>query len=79
MRIGEAASSTFSTSEFSRPVFTDTASTNCCLVICSSVLAIAHSRPVGWFPVVPGYFGVVVLTVVSATDVAAFLSIFLAA
>src|SRR5437867_6155491 len=39
------ASSTFSTSAFSRPVFTDTASTNCCLVMCSSVPAIA--APVG--------------------------------
>jgi hypothetical protein len=39
-----AASSTFSTSAVSRPVFTDTASTNCCLVICSSVPAIAPYR-----------------------------------
>src|SRR5260370_38594703 len=39
-----AASSTFSTSAVSRPVFTDTASTNCCLVICSSVPAIAQYR-----------------------------------
>jgi len=38
------ASSMFSTSAFSRPVFTDTASTNCCLVICSSVPAMARYR-----------------------------------
>ena len=44
MIVQRAASSTFSTSVFSHPVFTDTASTNCCLVIRSSVPAIAEYR-----------------------------------